>query len=48
MSKEARKLMYEYRIQLLTARDPVGNAGIINKLRRKIRLIGDNYSIKEG
>lgn len=37
MSKEARKLKYEYRIQLLTARDPVGNAGIINKLHRKLR-----------
>lgn len=37
MSKEARKLMYKYRVQLLSARDPVGNAGIINKLNRKIR-----------
>ena len=42
MGKEARKLMYEYRIQLLSARDPVGNAGIINKLKRKIRSIGGN------
>lgn len=41
MSKEARKLMCEYRIQLLTARDPVGNAGIIHKLQRKIRLLGE-------
>lgn len=39
MSKEARKLMCEYRIQLLSTRDPVGNAGIINKLKRKIRLL---------
>lgn len=39
MSKEARKLMCEYRIQLLSARDPVGNSGIINKLQRKIRLL---------
>lgn len=39
MSKEARKLMCAYRIQLLSARDPVGNAGIINKLKRKVRLL---------
>ena len=39
MSKEARKLMCEYRIQLLSARDPVGNAGIINKLKHKVRLL---------
>lgn len=39
MNKKARRLMYEYRIQLLSARDPVGNLGIINKLKRKLRIL---------
>lgn len=37
MSDEAKILNYEYRIQVLMARDPVGNFRLINKLRRKIR-----------
>ena len=39
MKNEAKLLMYKYRVQLLSARDPIGNAGIINKLNRKIRAI---------
>ena len=39
MNKKARRLMCEYRIQLLSARDPVGNFGIINKLKRKLRIL---------
>lgn len=39
MSNEAKVLNYEYRIRLLTARDPAGNARIINKLKRKLRAI---------
>lgn len=43
MSNEAKALDYEYRIKLLTARDPVGNVHIINKLIRKLRAIrGEN------
>ena len=39
MKNETKLLMYKYRVQLLSARDPVENAGIINKLNRKIRAI---------
>jgi hypothetical protein len=37
MNKELLKLKYEYRIKLLTMRNEVGNMGIINKLKRKLR-----------
>ena len=37
MNNESKRLWYEYRIQVLAARDPVGNANIINKLKRKLR-----------
>ena len=37
MSNKAKILMYEYRIQVLNARDPVGNMRLISKLTRKIR-----------
>ena len=39
MSNEVKILSYEARIQLLSHRDPVENAHIINKLKRKIRLL---------
>ena len=32
----------EYRIHLLTMRDPVGNHRIINKLKRKVRVMENN------
>lgn len=37
MNTELLRLKYEYRIKLLTMRDEVGNLGIINKLKRKLR-----------
>ncbi len=37
--KEYLKLKYLARINLLTARDEVGNIGIINKLKRKLRKL---------
>ena len=39
MNKEALKLKYLYRIKLLSTRDEVGNLGIINKLKRKLRAL---------
>lgn len=37
MNTQLLQLKYEYRIKLLIARDEVGNMGIINKLKRKLR-----------
>ena len=37
MNKELLRRKYEYRIKLLTMRNEVGNMGIINKLKRKLR-----------
>ncbi len=37
MNTKLLRLKYEYRIKLLTMRDEVGNMGIINKLKRKLR-----------
>ena len=37
MNTQLLRLKYEYRIKLLMARDEVGNMGIINKLKRKLR-----------
>ena len=42
MSPKTRKLMYQYRIALLGARDPEGNRFIINKLKRKLRKMEEN------
>lgn len=39
MNKELLRLKYEYRIKLLTMRNEVGNMGIINKLKRKLRKL---------
>ena len=39
MSKEAKILVIETRIELLDARDPVRNARIINKLKRQLRAL---------
>ena len=39
MNKELLRLKYLYRINLLSSRNEVGNMGIINKLRRKLRLL---------
>jgi len=39
MNKELLKLKYLYRIKLLSMRDEVGNMGIINKLKRKLRAL---------
>ena len=37
MNTKLLRLKYEYRIKLLTMRDEIGNIGIINKLKRKLR-----------
>lgn len=37
--KEYLRLKYQSRINLLTSRDEVGNMGIINKLKRKLRKL---------
>jgi len=37
MNTKLLQLKYEYRIKLLMARDEIGNIGIINKLKRKLR-----------
>ena len=34
---ERNQVYYENRIALLTARDPIGNAKLINKLKRQLR-----------
>ena len=34
-----KRLLYEYRIKLMTARDAEGNKYLINKLRRKLRKL---------
>jgi hypothetical protein len=39
MSKEALIMKYQARINLLNARDPEGNRGIVHKLERKIRKL---------
>lgn len=39
MSKEALIMKYKARINLLNARDPEGNRGIVHKLQRKIRRL---------
>jgi hypothetical protein len=39
MSKEALIMKYQARINLLNARDPEGNRGIVHKLQRKIRRL---------
>jgi len=39
MSKEALIMKYQARINLLNARDPEGNRGIMHKLERKIRKL---------
>ena len=39
MTKENKILVIEARINLLTARDPMGNARIINKLKRQLRAL---------
>ena len=39
MSKEALIIKYQARINLLNARDPEGNRGIVHKLERKIRKL---------
>lgn len=41
MSDEARRLRCIYRINLLTARDEVGNMHLINKLKRILRKLED-------
>lgn len=38
-SKETQKMRLEARIALLTARDPMGNLHLINKLKRRLRMI---------
>lgn len=47
MNNESKRLWYEYRIQVLTARDPVGNANIINKLKRKLRNLERENKISQ-
>lgn len=37
MENTAKILWYKYRVAVLSARDPVGNYRIINKLKRRIR-----------
>ncbi len=39
MNKEALIMKYQARINLLNARDPEGNRGIVHKLERKIRRL---------
>ena len=39
MNKELLRLKYEYRIKLLSMRNEVGNMGIINKLKRRLRAL---------
>ena len=39
MSKEILIMKYQARINLLNARDPEGNRGIVHKLERKIRKL---------
>lgn len=39
MSKEVRILKLEYRIHLLTQRDPVANAHILAALKRELRRL---------
>lgn len=37
MNTKLLQLKYEYRIKLLAMRNEIGNIGIINKLKRKLR-----------
>jgi hypothetical protein len=39
MINEAKILVIEARIELLSARDPIRNARIINKLKRQLRAL---------
>lgn len=41
-SKETQKARLEARIALLTARDPMANQYLINKIKRRLRLLGEN------
>lgn len=40
-SKETQKARFEARIALLTARDPMGNLRLINKMKRRLRMLGE-------
>jgi hypothetical protein len=39
MNKEVLRLKYQYRINLMSARDAEGNKHLINKLKRKLRQL---------
>ena len=36
---ERNELYYQNRIDLLTSRDPIGNARLVNKLKRQLRAL---------
>lgn len=36
---ERNELYYQNRINLLTERDPIGNARLVNKLKRQLRAL---------
>ena len=40
-SNETRKLKLYSRIALLDARDPMGNLRLINKMKRRLRMLGE-------
>lgn len=40
-SKETQKVRLETRIALLAARDPMSNLRLINKMKRRLRMLGE-------
>lgn len=41
-SNETRKAKLYARIALLDARDPAGNVRLINKMKRRLRMLGES------